>query len=71
MPKKIAQQDRKTSPVLITMLPLAVSKQVERMAKQEAVSKSEIGRRAITQYFEKESAPARTSTSGASPGRVT
>ena len=53
MPKKIIPvQERNTSPVLITMLPLAVSKKVERMAKQEDCSKSEIGRRAITQFFE-------------------
>jgi len=52
MSKKVPVEDRNTSPVIV-MVPLAVSKQVERAAKQEAVSKSEIGRRAITQYFEK------------------
>ena len=52
MGKKVPVQDRNTSPV-ITMLPLALSKKVERLAKREDVSKSEIGRRAIVEYFEK------------------
>lgn len=46
----IAPKDRKTSS-LITMLPLAQSKKVERMARQAAVSKAEIGRRAITLFL--------------------
>lgn len=50
MPKKVTVQDRKTAPVLITMLPQRIRDQVERLAERERVSLSEIGRRAVTQY---------------------
>jgi hypothetical protein len=49
MPKRVAQQDRKTSPV-ITMLPLRLREQLEELARRRNVSLSEIGRQAITQY---------------------
>ena len=51
MGRKVKAQDRKTAPV-ITMLPLKVREQVERLAEKDKVSLSEIARRAVTQYIE-------------------
>lgn len=53
MAKKVAVEDRKTAPV-ITMLPLRVREQVERLAERERVSLSEIARRAVTRYVEQQ-----------------
>ena len=49
MAKRIAVQERKTAPV-ITMLPLHVREQVERLAEKEHVSLSEIARRAVLEF---------------------
>jgi hypothetical protein len=51
MSKKVPLQERNTQPV-ITMLPLPLRKQVEKLARQGKVSLSEIGRRALTAYVE-------------------
>ena len=51
MSKKVPLEERNTQPV-ITMLPLPLRKQVEKLARQGKVSLSEIGRRALTAYVE-------------------
>jgi metal-responsive CopG/Arc/MetJ family transcriptional regulator len=43
----------KLAPV-ITMVPLSVRNQVDQLAQQANVSRSEIGRRALQQYVERE-----------------
>lgn len=53
MAKRVPVQERKTAPV-ITMLPLHVREQVERLAERERVSLSEIARRAVTSYVEQQ-----------------
>jgi len=52
MPKKMPFKYRVTQPVMcMTTLPLR--RAVEKMARKERVSLSEIGRRALAQYVEK------------------
>jgi hypothetical protein len=55
MTKTIPLEDRLKTPV-ITQVPLRVREQMERMARQGKVSLSEIGRRALTEYVEKQRA---------------
>ncbi|MDP9178631.1 MAG: hypothetical protein M3O61_13195 [Gemmatimonadota bacterium] len=53
MAKTIRLEDRLKTPV-ITQVPLRVREQMEKMARQRKVSLSEIGRRALQAYVEKE-----------------
>lgn len=53
MAKRVPVQERKTAPV-ITMLPLHVREQVERIAERERVSLSEIARRAVLRYVDQQ-----------------
>jgi hypothetical protein len=53
MAKAIPMEDRLKTPI-ITQVPLRVREQMERMARQGKVSLSEIGRRALQAYVEKE-----------------
>lgn len=49
----IAVQERKTP--VISMVPISVREQVEQIAQRERVSVSEVGRRAIQEYLQKQS----------------
>lgn len=52
MAKRVPLQSRLKTPV-ITMVPLRVREQMEKLARQGKVSLSEIGRRALKEYVEK------------------
>ena len=55
MVKTIKLEDRLKTPV-ITQVPLRVRELMEKMARQGNVSLSEIGRRALTEYVDKQPA---------------
>jgi hypothetical protein len=52
--KPIPAEQRKTAPV-IAMVPSGLREQVEQIARREQVSISEVGRRALSEYVEKQS----------------
>lgn len=51
MAKRVPAQERRTATV-IAMVPLRIREAVERIARRERVSLSEIARRAVTQFVE-------------------
>jgi len=53
MARKQEGPESNIAPV-ISMVPLAVRDRVDQLARQERVSRSEIGRRAITTYVERQ-----------------
>ena len=52
-PRKVAAKDKNVASV-ITMAPVRLRAQVEKLARQERVSVSEIGRRALTEFVGKQ-----------------
>jgi uncharacterized protein YceH (UPF0502 family) len=59
MPKKVALQDRNLAPVMF-LVPFRVKEQLDQIVNREHSSISEVGRRLVTKYLERQKAGAST-----------